>query len=173
MTFLELIRGSREHQAPNKYTTIIVLLILTRANPLPVFQVQHRGLRDTCTGDVDAVCFVVSVVDALFPKFSYKWLADEIEQNIPKELNFLLEANNSRRWEPGIAYVAWPRGVTPVHVSGVPCDEAAKALVLHSPYFGFGFGGALVACFVLYVIHSLPTPSWHSQRHGIIPLGGR
>lgn len=60
-------------------------------------QVQHRGLRETSQGDVDAVCLVVAAVDKLFPKFSYKWLADEVERNLPKELDFLHEASNSRR----------------------------------------------------------------------------
>lgn len=54
-------------------------------------------MRETCTGDVDAVSFVVAVVDRIFPKFSYKWLADEMQKNLPDELNFLREAENSRR----------------------------------------------------------------------------
>ncbi|CAN0483872.1 unnamed protein product, partial [Ectocarpus sp. 12 AP-2014] len=60
-------------------------------------KVQHRGLRETSKGDVDAVCLVVAAVDRLFPKFSYKWLADEVERNLPRELDFLHEASNSRR----------------------------------------------------------------------------
>lgn len=60
-------------------------------------KVQHRGLRETSRGDVDAVCLVVKVVDELFPKFSYKFLADEVERNLPNELNFLHEAENSRK----------------------------------------------------------------------------
>lgn len=47
---------------------------------------------------MDAVCLVVKVVDSLFPKFSYKWLADEMADNLPLELNFLHEAENSRRY---------------------------------------------------------------------------
>lgn len=61
------------------------------------WQVQHRGLRETSVGDVDAVSFVVAVVDRMFPKFSYKWLADEMERNLPDELNFLHEAENGRK----------------------------------------------------------------------------
>ncbi|CAM9903710.1 unnamed protein product [Ectocarpus sp. 4 AP-2014] len=60
-------------------------------------KVQHRGLRETSKGDVDAVSLVVAAVDRLFPKFSYKWLADEVERNLPRELDFLHEASNSRR----------------------------------------------------------------------------
>lgn len=60
-------------------------------------KVQHRGLRETSKGDVDAVCLVVAVVDRLFPKFSYKWLADEVERNLPQELNFRHEASNALR----------------------------------------------------------------------------
>lgn len=47
---------------------------------------------------MDAVCLVVAVVDRLFPKFSYKWLADEVERNLPQELDFLHEASNASRW---------------------------------------------------------------------------
>ena len=46
---------------------------------------------------MDAVCLVVAVVDRLFPKFSYKWLADEVERNLPQELNFRHEASNALR----------------------------------------------------------------------------
>ncbi|CAM9871206.1 unnamed protein product [Ascophyllum nodosum] len=60
-------------------------------------KVQHRGLKESSTGDVDTVCLVVSILDALFPTFSYKWLAEEVEQNMPDELNFLREASNSRK----------------------------------------------------------------------------
>lgn len=60
-------------------------------------QVQHRGLRESSRGDVDAVCLVVGVLETLFPKFSYKWLAEEVERNMPDELNFLREASNNRK----------------------------------------------------------------------------
>lgn len=40
---------------------------------------------------------MVAVVDRLFPKFSYKWLAAEVERNLPQELNFLHEASNASR----------------------------------------------------------------------------
>lgn len=46
---------------------------------------------------MDAVSLVVKVVDKLFPKFSYKWLAEEMERNLPRELDFLHEAENSRK----------------------------------------------------------------------------
>ena len=33
----------------------------------------------------------------LFPKFQYKWLADEVSKNIPIEMDFRIEAQNAKR----------------------------------------------------------------------------
>lgn len=39
-------------------------------------KVQHRGLREISRGDVAAVCFMVNLVAAVFPEFSYRWVRD-------------------------------------------------------------------------------------------------
>lgn len=44
------------------------------------------------------------LVKAVFPKFDYVWLATETEDNLPKELNFLVEAANAERQSAAFAY---------------------------------------------------------------------
>jgi aarF domain-containing kinase len=47
-------------------------------------QVQHAGLRDSCTADTLTVEFLVRAVKFLFPDFNYEWLVDEIKENLPR-----------------------------------------------------------------------------------------
>jgi aarF domain-containing kinase len=60
-------------------------------------KVQHRGLRETATGDVDMVTAAVAVVSRIFPAMPFWWVADEIAPNLPVELDFRAEAANARR----------------------------------------------------------------------------
>lgn len=57
-------------------------------------KVQHAGLRDTSAADLVTVRALVTAARALFPRADYVWLADEIDANLPRELNFALEAAN-------------------------------------------------------------------------------
>lgn len=47
-------------------------------------QVQHSGLRDSCTADTLTVEFLVKAVHLLFPKFDYNWLVDQIKESLPQ-----------------------------------------------------------------------------------------
>ena len=47
-------------------------------------QVQHAGLRDSCTADILTVECLVRLVDLLFPDFNYTWLVEEIKNTTPK-----------------------------------------------------------------------------------------
>lgn len=49
-----------------------------------VMQVQHAGLRDSCTADTLTVEFLVKAVHFLFPKFDYSWLVDQIKESLPQ-----------------------------------------------------------------------------------------
>lgn len=49
-----------------------------------VMQVQHAGLRDSCTADTLTVDFLVKTVHFLFPKFDYSWLVDQIKESLPQ-----------------------------------------------------------------------------------------
>lgn len=58
-------------------------------------KVQHRGLRDTATGDVDCVSLAVRGMSTLFPSMPLWWIADELAPNLPIELDFAAEARNA------------------------------------------------------------------------------
>ncbi|CAM9216254.1 unnamed protein product, partial [Heterosigma akashiwo] len=60
-------------------------------------KVQHRGLRETSQGDIDAVTFFVNLIAQIFPDFPFVWLVDEITPNLPKELDFNHEGQNADR----------------------------------------------------------------------------
>ncbi len=60
---------------------------------------QHRGLRETSSGDVFAVTFVVRALERMFDGFTWGWIADEIAPHLPKELDFLNEGKNAERAE--------------------------------------------------------------------------
>ena len=52
-----------------------------------LLQVQHAGLRDSCTADILTVEFLVRLVDWFFPDFNYTWLVEEIKNTTPKVLH--------------------------------------------------------------------------------------
>ncbi|KAI2494676.1 ABC1 family-like protein [Fragilaria crotonensis] len=60
---------------------------------------QHRGLRETSSGDVLAVTFVIRALERMFEGFTWGWIADEIAPHLPKELDFLNEGKNAERAE--------------------------------------------------------------------------
>jgi len=60
-------------------------------------KVQHRGLREACRADVATVAALVAAARVLFDGFDLSWLVDEIEANLPRELDFRSEARNAER----------------------------------------------------------------------------
>ncbi|KAI5083093.1 hypothetical protein GOP47_0002836 [Adiantum capillus-veneris] len=58
-------------------------------------KVQHAHLTDTAAMDIVTVKLVVTAVHFLFPNYDYRWLIAEVQDSLPKELDFLLEAKNS------------------------------------------------------------------------------
>ncbi|DBA69933.1 hypothetical protein WJX79_001480 [Trebouxia sp. C0005] len=65
-------------------------------------KVQHVGLRDTCAADTVIVEAFVKGLRWVFPDFNYQWLVDELKESVPKELDFKLEAANSRRCQANL-----------------------------------------------------------------------
>lgn len=59
-------------------------------------KVQHRGLRETSNVDIATIEFVVKAVKR-FTGVDYLWLVEEVQENLPTELDFLIEAANSER----------------------------------------------------------------------------
>ena len=60
-------------------------------------KVQHKGLRETCRGDISALHTVVNVLEFFFEEFNFGWIADEIAPQLPKELDFHNEGKNSEK----------------------------------------------------------------------------
>ncbi|KAJ7542373.1 hypothetical protein O6H91_10G103500 [Diphasiastrum complanatum] len=79
-------------------------------------KVQHIHLTDTAAADTATVALIVNVVHWLFPSFDYRWLLDEVQESLPKELDFIHEAKNSelcvynfKKQSPHLApYIAIP-----------------------------------------------------------------
>ncbi|KAD2805177.1 hypothetical protein E3N88_38554 [Mikania micrantha] len=80
-------------------------------------KVQHTHMTNTAAADFATVEMIVNTVHRFFPTFDYRWLVDEVRETSPKELDFLIEANNNvkcmdnfRRLSPHIAdYVYAPK----------------------------------------------------------------
>lgn len=60
-------------------------------------KVQHEGLLEASQADLKAITLVAGVISWLFKDFDYDWLVKEINHNLPRELDFRLEAQNAIR----------------------------------------------------------------------------
>ncbi|XP_021727577.1 putative ABC1 protein At2g40090 [Chenopodium quinoa] len=60
-------------------------------------KVQYAHMTDTAAADYATVELIVNTLHRLFPNFDYRWLVAEVRESLPKELNFLVEAQNSQR----------------------------------------------------------------------------
>lgn len=60
-------------------------------------KVQHEGLLEASKADLLAITLVADLVSWLFKEFNYDWLVKEINFNLPRELDFRLEADNAHR----------------------------------------------------------------------------
>jgi len=60
-------------------------------------KVQHRPLQRTVQSEIEGVDFLLKIVRAIEPAFGFDWLAKEIREIMPKELDFRLEAENCER----------------------------------------------------------------------------
>ncbi|CEI96229.1 hypothetical protein RMCBS344292_10395 [Rhizopus microsporus] len=60
-------------------------------------KLQHPYLDDYCQIDMETVSFILEIVKKVFPDFGFGWLADEMRESLPKELDFVHEAKNSQR----------------------------------------------------------------------------
>jgi aarF domain-containing kinase len=67
-------------------------------------KIQHAGLRETSDADIKTLSALLHLVKALFPKFDYLWLAEETEENLPKELDFRVEARNAQLTSTAFAH---------------------------------------------------------------------
>ena len=103
-------------------------------------KVQHQGLREAASADIATVSALVAGVRVFFPNFDYGWLVAEIRRNLPKELDFRVEAENTERCQKNIAgsrlgtsvevpavhaELSGPRVLTMDFAEGVPVGDRA------------------------------------------------
>ncbi|XP_060684564.1 aarF domain-containing protein kinase 1 [Hemiscyllium ocellatum] len=60
-------------------------------------KVQHPKVRSQCANDVILMELLVRFVSWTFPEFSFAWLVDEAKKNMPLELDFLKEGQNTEK----------------------------------------------------------------------------
>ncbi|KAJ1456988.1 ABC1 family-domain-containing protein, partial [Pelagophyceae sp. CCMP2097] len=89
-------------------------------------KVQHKGLRETSVGDLDACALMVRIVSAAFPDFKLGWLVDEIAPHLPIELDFVNESLNCVR------AAAYFKDWDDVHVPSVVHDKTTARLLTMS-----------------------------------------
>ncbi|KAK9767091.1 hypothetical protein K7432_003358 [Basidiobolus ranarum] len=62
-------------------------------------KVQHPYLDDYSKIDIATVTFVTKLVKWAIPEFEFSWLAQEMSESLPIELNFIYEMENARKVE--------------------------------------------------------------------------
>lgn len=48
-------------------------------------------------GDIRVTKFFIKVAESIFPEMKMQWYADEVEYNLPLELDFVLEKENAKK----------------------------------------------------------------------------
>lgn len=64
---------------------------------------MHEHLEEFCAVDMAAVSYLLGVVKYVFPSFEFVWLSEEMRINLPKEMDFRLEAANAERCKSDFA----------------------------------------------------------------------
>ncbi|XP_050156554.1 putative ABC1 protein At2g40090 isoform X2 [Malus sylvestris] len=118
-------------------------------------KVQHTHMTDTAAADCATVNFIVNTLHQIFPSFDYRWLIEEMQESLPKELDFINEAKNSekclenfKKFSPHIAAYVYAPKVSESFAEMmfkhgfVHCDpHAANLLVRPLPGSGKSFLG--------------------------------
>lgn len=60
-------------------------------------KLQHPHLAEFCDIDMEMVEVTLGWIKYWFPEFEFTWLAEEMRTNLPKEMDFIHEANNAAR----------------------------------------------------------------------------
>jgi len=93
-------------------------------------KVQHRGLRETSKGDIMALTTAVRAVESLFPdSFEFGWLCDEIAPQLPRELDFVNEGQNSEKAADQIAKSGVPGLAESVVIPAVHWDKTTARVL--------------------------------------------
>ena len=68
--------------------------ILKKNGKLVAVKVQHPWLKETVQLDIDVFSLGIKLAGKLFNEFNYQWLIDDMNTNLPAELDFRNEAKN-------------------------------------------------------------------------------
>ncbi|KAF4620976.1 hypothetical protein D9613_000699 [Agrocybe pediades] len=60
-------------------------------------KLQHPHLAEFCDIDIEMVDATLGWIKYWFPEFEFTWLGEEMRANLPKEMDFVHEANNAAR----------------------------------------------------------------------------
>ncbi|KZT57755.1 ABC1-domain-containing protein [Calocera cornea HHB12733] len=60
-------------------------------------KIQHPHLEEFAAVDIKTTMFAMDWVKMLFPNFEFSWLGEEMQENLPLEMDFTHEAGNARR----------------------------------------------------------------------------
>ncbi|CCO26215.1 ABC1 family protein YLR253W [Rhizoctonia solani AG-1 IB] len=80
-------------------------------------KLQHPGLEDFAEIDITTATISLAFVKRFFPTFEFSWLGEELATNLPLEMNFVHEAENTARVTANFAKI--PKGKTSVYVPKV------------------------------------------------------
>jgi len=64
---------------------------------------QHPHLAEFCDIDIEMVDVTLGWIKGIFPEFEFSWLGDEMRVNLPKEMDFVHEADNAARTQRDFA----------------------------------------------------------------------
>lgn len=71
--------------------------ILKGSDQVVAVKVQHPLVERFAPLDIRAIGIFAGIIKNLFPNFTLQWLAEEVAENLPKEIDFLNEASNAIR----------------------------------------------------------------------------
>ncbi|KAI1316053.1 hypothetical protein EDD11_010517 [Mortierella claussenii] len=60
-------------------------------------KIQHPALNEFSEVDMETIAALTKFIAYAFPEFEFFWLSEEIQDNLPKELDFRFEARNGTR----------------------------------------------------------------------------
>jgi len=68
-----------------------------KTNKKVAVKIMHPDLEDFAAVDMKTTSFALKVIKTIFPAFEFEWLGQEMEENLPLEMNFIHEAANAER----------------------------------------------------------------------------
>uniref|UniRef100_A0AC34RRZ2 ABC1 atypical kinase-like domain-containing protein n=1 Tax=Panagrolaimus sp. JU765 TaxID=591449 RepID=A0AC34RRZ2_9BILA len=70
---------------------------LSETNERVAVKIQHPKVKARSLVDIKTMEFFVKIATTIFPDVKLMWLIEEVQRNLPKELDFLHEAHNADR----------------------------------------------------------------------------